>query len=161
MRPILATLLPLLCATAALDGQACKKVPPPFLPSLLPRSAMGMELRLGTDPTGGCTGMYRPASEAARQSEPWAMVSVKDNPDPALGEDADAIRQRYTPPTHTLFTMAGWPVAMREAPLGDEFVALKGSVCITVLVKNGDHGEASRALAEALMEKILPQVPCG
>jgi hypothetical protein len=30
-----------------------------------------------------------------------------------------------------------------------------------VLVKNGDHGEVSRALAEVLMEKILPQIPCG
>jgi hypothetical protein len=105
--------------------------------------------------------MYRPASAAARLSDPWAMVSIKENADPALGEDAEAIRQHYAPPTHTLFTMAGWPVAMREAPLGDEFVALKGSVCVTVLVKNGDHGEVSRALAEVLMEKILPQIPCG
>ena len=105
--------------------------------------------------------MYRPASAAARASEPWAIVSIKDNPDPDLGEIADSIRRRYALPNYTLFTMAGWPVTMREAPLGDEFVGLKGSVCVTVLVKNGDHGEISRALAEALMEEILPQIPCG
>ncbi len=161
MRSSLAALLLLLVATSALDGQICKKVPPPFLPDLMPESVMGMALRFGSDPTGGCTGMYRPASEAARQSRPWAMLSIKANPDPTLGEDADSIRARFAPPAHTVFTMAGWPVVMRKAPLGDEFIAIKGEVCVTVLVKNGDQGEASRALAEALMEQVLPEVPCG
>jgi hypothetical protein len=159
VRSSLAALLLLFVATSALDGQVCKKVPPPFLPGLMPESVMGMTLQIGTDPTGGCTGMYRPQSAAARQSQPWAMLSLKPNPDPTLGEDADAIRARYE--TQKVFTMGGWPVVMRKAPLGDEFVAIKGGVCVTVLVKNGDHGEASRALAEALMEQVLPELPCG
>jgi hypothetical protein len=159
MRSSLIALFLLFVTTAALDGQICKKVPPPFLPGLLPESALGMALQIGNDPTGGCTGMYRPQSVAARGSEPWAMLSIKLNPDPTLGENADAIRAQSEP--QAVFTMGGWPVVMRKAPLGDEFVAIKGEICVTVLVKNGDQGEASRALAEALMEQVLPEVPCG
>ena len=161
MRSTLAALLLLSVAATHLDGQTCKKVPPPLLPELMPESVMGMPLRFGSDPSGGCIGMYRPEALAARESQPWAMVSIKANPDPTLGDEAAAIRTRYAPPAYEVFTMAGWPVVTREAPLGDEFVAIKGEVCVTVLVKNGDHGEASRALATAVMEQILPLVPCG
>ncbi len=161
MRSTLAALLVLSVVVAPVDGQTCKKVPPPLLPQLMPESVMGMPLRFGSDPTGGCIGMYRPEALAARESQPWAMVSIKANPEPELGEDAAAIWTRYVPPTYEVFTMAGWPVVTRKAPLGDEFVAIKGEVCVTVLVKNGDQGEASRALAAALMEQILPKVPCG
>jgi hypothetical protein len=159
MRSSLTALFLLFVATAALDGQICKKVPPPFLPGLMPESALGMPLQIGNDPTGGCTGMYRPQAVVARGSQPWAMLSIKLNPDSTLGENADAVRAQSE--AQTVFTMAGWPVVMRKAPLGDEFVAIKGEICVTVLVKNGDQGEASRALAEALMEQVLPEVPCG
>lgn len=143
-----------------LPGQVCSRVPPPFLPGLFPESALGLTLEFATDPSGGCTGMYRPASAEARRTSPWAVVNIELNHE-ALGDTAEAIRTRFVPPLNTVYTMSGWPVVMRVAPLGDEFVALKGSVRVMVLVKNGDQGEASRALAEAIMERVLPQIPCG
>lgn len=78
-----------------------------------------------------------------------------------MPEGAAAVRTRFNAPGYTVHEMAGWPVVMRVAPLGDEFVALKGSVRVMVLVKNGDQGEASATFARALMEAILPKVPCG
>lgn len=161
MRTGLPALLLLAVLAVPAQSQTCRKVPPPFLPGLFPESALGMELQFATDPTGGCTGMYRPASASARASRTWAMVSIEANADTALGETAAGVAARFPAPTYTLFTMGDWPVAMRLAPLGDEFVAVKGSVKVVVLVKNGDQGEASRSLAAALLEKILPQIPCG
>lgn len=161
MRTGLPTLMIAVLLAAPLQGQTCRKVPPPFLPDLFPERALGLDLQFATDPTGGCTAMYRPDSQAARASRAWAMVTIEANPAADLGETAEGIRTRFTPPLHTLFTMGDWPVVMRLAPLGDEFVAHKGSVRVVVLVKNGDQGETSRALAEALLVQILPKVPCG
>jgi len=161
MRTVLPAVLLMAVLAAPAQAQTCKKVPPPFLPGLFPERAAGMEVQFATDPTGGCTAMYRPASAAARAERPWAMVNIEANTDGALGEEPDSVLRRFTAPTYALYTMAGWPVVMRQAPLGDEFVAVRGSVRVLVLVKNGDHGEVSRALAAAVMEQILPKVPCG
>ena len=157
----LSSLLLLGLLAAPVQGQTCAKVPPPFLPGLFPENVAGMALQFATDPTGGCTGMYRPAAEGARQAQPWAVVAIDTNRDEKLGADAEAFVARFRPPTYTIVTMGGWPVSQRQAPLGDEFVAVKGSVRVLVLVKNGDQGEASQRLAAALMEKILPLIPCG
>jgi len=161
MRTGLPAFLLLAVLAVPAQSQTCRKVPPPFLPGLFPESAMGMELQFATDPTGGCTGMYRPASAAARASRTWAVVAIEANADEDIGATAEGVKAKFPAPTYTLFTMGEWPVAMRQAPLGDEFVAVKGSVRVVVLVKNGDQGEASRALAAALMEQILPAIPCG
>lgn len=159
------TCLPILAFLAVLaapaHAQTCRKAPLPFLPGLFPTSVLSMPLEFVTDPSGGCTAWYRPPSQAARSSQPWAMVSAEANREATLGEDAGAIRSRFGPPTYTVLTMADWPVVVRSATLGEEFVAIKGSVRVVVLVKNGDGGEASRALARAAMEQILPQIPCG
>lgn len=161
MRTCLPTLLLFTLLAAPAQAQTCRKVPPPFLPGLFPQEVLGMPLEFVTDPAGGCTAWYRPASESQRADRPWAVVAVEANRDQALGEDAAAARTRFTAPTYTLLTMAGWPVALRAAPLGEEFSAHKGSVHVVVLVKNGDQGATSQALATAVMEAILPKVPCG
>jgi hypothetical protein len=161
MRTGLPTLVLLACLCAPAHGQTCTKAPIPFLPGLFPETAQGFTLQFATDPTGGCTGMYRPAALSAREVTPWAVVAIEASPDPTLGETAESIEKRFSPPIYTLFTMADWPVAMRVAPMGDEFVTTKGSVRVTVTVKNGDQGERSRTLASALLGKILPKIPCG
>lgn len=159
------TCLPILAVLAVLaapaHAQTCRKAPPPFLPGLFPSTVLSMPLEFVTDPSGGCTAWYRPTSQAARASQPWAMVTAEANREANLGENADVIRSRFGPPTYAVLTMGDWPVVLRAAPLGEEFVAIKGSVRVVVLVKNGDGGEASRALAQAAMEQILPQIPCG
>lgn len=161
MRTSLTTLLLLALVSVPVRGQTCPKAPPPFFPGLFPQTAMGLPLQFTTDPTGGCTGMYRPESADGRQSRPWAMVTIGGNSDAKLGETAKGILERFGPPNYTIHTMADWPVVMRLAPLGDEFVATKGSVRVMVLVKNGDQGAASEAFARAIMEDILPKIPCG
>lgn len=161
MRTSLSTLLFLAAIAHPAQAQTCLKAPPPFFPHLVPERALGMAPQFTTDPTGGCRAMFRPTTEAEWSVRPWAIVAVEENKDAGLGEDADAIRARLTVPGYTLHEMAGWPVVMRATPLGDEFVALKGSVRVMVLVKNGDQGAASAATAAALMELILPRVPCG
>ena len=45
--------------------------------------------------------------------------------------------------------------------IGDEFVAVKGSLRLTVLVKNGDHGKVSQDLATPFLHLLLAEVPCG
>lgn len=161
MRTFLSALVLLGALVAPVQAQTCLKAPPPFFPHLVPERAMGMPAQFTSDPTGGCRAMFRPASEAEWEARVWAIVAIEENKDAALGEDADGIRARFAAPGSTVYEMAGWPVIMRVAPLGDEFVALKGSVRVAVLVKNGDQGEASANFARALMEAILPKVPCG
>lgn len=161
MRTSLSALVLLGALVAPVQAQTCLKAPPPFFPHLVPERAMGMPARFAPDPVGGCRAMFRPVNEAEWETRPWAMVAIEENKETGLGEDAAAVRARFSAPGYTVHEMAGWPVVMRVAPLGDEFVALKGSVRVMVLVKNGDQGEASGAMARTLMEAILPKVPCG
>lgn len=161
MRTSLSTLLLLAALVQPVQGQTCLKAPLPFLPHLVPQRVQGMPAQFTSDPAGGCRAMFRPAAEAEWAARPWAIVAIEENRDPRLGEDAAAIRAAFATPGYTVYDMSGWPVVMRAAPLGDEFVALKGAVRVVVLVKNGDQGEASASLATAFMEAILPKVPCG
>lgn len=106
--------------------------------------------------------MYRPATAEARSSKPWAIVAIEGNGDPGVGETAEGIRGRYAgQAAFTVSEMGGWPVALHVVSMGDEFITFRGSVLIVVQVKNGDHGETSRAVARPLFEAILPKVPCG
>jgi hypothetical protein len=149
-----------LAAPAA--AQTCPKVPPPFLPSLFPEQVGGMPVEFATDPTGGVTAMYRPATPEERASKPWAIVAVEGNGDPDVGETAEEMRERYSGLTgFTLHEMGGWPVALHVVSMGDEFITFRGSVRIVVQVKNGDHGQGSVAAARPIFEAILPKVPCG
>ena len=143
-------------------AQECLKVPPPFLPGLFPQSAGGIAVEFATDPTGGVTAMYRPATAEARTSQPWAIVAIEPNGDPGVGETAEGVRERYSGMTaFELHEMGGWPVAMQTVSMGDEFITFRGSLRIVVQVKNGDHGETSAAVARPIFEAILPKVPCG
>lgn len=157
-----ATALVCLTLAAPAAAQTCLKVPPPFLPDLFPESAGGIPVQFATDPTGGVTAMYRPESPEDRASKPWAMVVIEANGDPGVGETAADVRERYSGLTgFTLFQMGGWPVALHVVSMGDEFITFRGSVRIVVQVKNGDHGQASAAVARPIFEAILPKVPCG
>jgi len=154
----------LMCMTLAAPAaaQTCPKVPPPFLPGLFPESVAGTRVEFATDPTGGVTAMYRPATAEERATRAWAIVAVGPNGDPDVGETAEGIRQRYQSLAgFTLFEMGGWPVALHVVTMGDEFITFRGSVRIVVQVKNGDHGQASAAVARPFFEAILPKVPCG
>lgn len=161
MRTSLSALLLLAALAHPAHAQTCLKTPPPNFPQLVPERVLGMPAQFTSDPVGGCRAMFRPANEAEWETRPWAMVAIEENKEAGLGENAAAVRARFNAPGYTVHEMDGWPVVMRVAPLGDEFVALKGSVRVMVLVKNGDQGEASGALARVLMEAILPKVPCG
>jgi hypothetical protein len=161
MRSFVTALLFLGLAVPA-AAQTCVKVPPPFLPGLFPESAGGIPVEFATDPTGGVTAMYRPATAEERSSRLWAIVAIEGNGDPGVGETAEGIRERYAgQAAFTVSEMEGWPVAMHVVSMGDEFITFRGSVRIVVQVKNGDHGEKSRAEAQPLFEAILPKVPCG
>jgi hypothetical protein len=154
----------LLCVALAAPAaaQTCLKVPPPPLVQLFPASAGGMPVEFATDPTGGVTAMYRPATAEERTTRPWAIVAMEGNGDPGVGETAEDVRERYSGLTgFTLFEMGGWPVALHVVSMGDEFITFRGSVRIVVQVKNGDHGQASTAVARPIFEAILAKVPCG
>jgi hypothetical protein len=161
MRHSLPTLLLLALVAGSVQAQTCKKAPPPFLPGLLPERVAGMPLEFATDPSGGCMSLYRPVSSAARATEPWAVVTLEANTDDTIGESAEEIRARFTEPGMSVLTMSDWPIVFRQLAKGDEYIALMGSVKVTVLVKNGDHGTASEALATRFFQAILPKVPCG
>ena len=161
MRHGLPTLLLLAFVAVPLQAQTCKKTPPPFLPGLLPERVAGMPLEFATDPGGGCMSLYRPESSAARATEAWAVVTLEVNADDAIGESASVIRSRFIEPGTSVLTMSDWPIVSRQLTKGDEYIAFMGSVKVTVLVKNGDHGTASEALAARFFQAILPKVPCG
>ena len=161
MRAILlcSTLAIVLAAPAA--GQTCKKAPPPFLPSLFPEKVAGTTLEFSSVPGGGCMGMYRPTDPAKRESSPWAVLSIEVEPSKTLGVSADELRQHYVTNATRFIEVDGWPVAMTVRSIGDEFVAIRGSLKITVMVRNGDHGKASEELATPFFHLMLPKVPCG
>jgi len=157
----------LLCSALAVilavpvESQTCKKAPPPFLPGLFPRAVEGYPLEFSGVPGGGCMGMYRPPTTARRDSSPWVVVSIDVEPSETLGESAEELTRKYRDMATPYFTVDDWPVTMTQRSIGDEFVAVKGSLRITVLVKNGDHGKASQDLATPFLHLLLGKVPCG
>lgn len=161
MRHSLPTLLLLACVAVPVQAQTCKKAPPPFLPALLPERVVGMPLEFAADPGGGCMSLYRPENAAARVNSIWAVVTLDANTDDTVGETGASILSKFAGPDVSVLTMSDWPIVFRQLVKGDEYVALMGSVKVTVLVKNGDHGQASADLAARFFEAILPKVPCG
>jgi hypothetical protein len=105
--------------------------------------------------------LYRPTDPGRRESEPWAVLSIEPNAKPATGASAHEASSTLLHGGSQIITVSGWPVGFAVRPKGDEYVALKGSLKITVLVKNGDQGEASQALALPFFQAILPTIPCG
>jgi hypothetical protein len=143
------------------ESQTCKKAPPPFLPGLFPKSVEGYPLEFASVPGGGCMGMYRPPSEARRESSPWVVVSIEVEPSETLGVSAVELSQKYHDMATPFITVDDWPVTVTVRSIGDEFVAVKGSLRLTVLVKNGDHGKVSQDLATPFLHLLLAEVPCG
>ena len=160
MRAILLCLA-LAIVPAAAIGQTCKKAPPPFLPDLFPRSVSGYPLEFASVPGGGCMGMYRPPTAERRDNSPWVVLGLEVEPNEKLGTSAEALRQQYADMATRFIMVDDWPVTVEVRSIGDEFVAIKGSLRISVLVKNGDHGEASEKLARPFLHQLLAKVPCG
>jgi hypothetical protein len=162
MRAILLGSVLAVIVTAPAGGQTCAKTPPPFFLDMFPRSVAGISVEFTSVPGGsGCMGMYRPASQAERESEPWVVASIDAEPSDSLGRSADEMRRMYQRSGTRFIIVDGWPVSMTQEPVGDEFIAVKGSVRITVLVKNGDHGQKSQDVATSYLHLILAKVPCG
>lgn len=162
MRAILLGSVLAVIVAAPAAGQTCKKTPPPFLPDLFPRSVAGISLEFASVPgSSGCMAMYRPASQADRESKLWVVVSMEAEPSDTLGRSADELRKEYEGSATRFIIVDGWPVSMTEYSIGEEFIAVKGSVRIIVLVKNGDHGQKSRDMATTYLHLILAKVPCG
>jgi len=162
MRTGLLSLMSVCLLAASAQAQTCDKTPPPFLPDLFPKNISGLPLEFSTAPGGGCMALYRPADAQARATAVWASVSAETEPDARLGETAEGVRIWLSGMSGTAIELVdGWPVGFSQKAIGDEFLTVRGSVRIKVSVKNGDHGNASKALALPLMQQMLAQVPCG
>lgn len=155
-RGFLFVLSALLLATPA-GAQVCHQTPPPFLPSLFPEAVKGLNLEFSSAPGMGCMAMYRTSQTGAM----WAMVSADANPSLPLGEAAEALQSHYQAGGKQVITVDGWPILVAYLPKGDEFLTLRGSVQLSVLIKNGDQGAGSQELATAFLQAMLPKVPCG
>lgn len=161
MRPCLPSLMFVALFSAPLGAQTCKPTPLPFLPDLFPESVKGLPKEFSLSPGSGCMALYRPGDPGLWESRPWAVVSIEPNAKPDSGASAEAAKSVLLAGGSQVVTVGDWPVGFASRPKGDEFVAIKGSVKITVLIKNGDQGDASRALALPFFQAILPEVPCG
>jgi len=126
----------------------------PEIPTLFPESVDGLKPEFYRTMSGCVTHMYRGGS-------PWAVVSIEPNRDAFLGETAQGLVDHYERNDATYMRFEGWPIAVVDrGDLGDEYVALRGPVRIAVLVKEGDGGSRSEALARSFFEKIFPRIPC-
>lgn len=162
MRAALAVLLLLAPLALPARAQTCKKAPPPFLADLFPESVSGLPLEFSSAPGVGCMALYRPEEEAARRTRMWVSVVMENEPDPAVGETAESVSKRFgRDPATRMLSVGDWPAAFTVRSIGDEFLTVRGSVRIKLLVKNGDQGEGSITLATTFLERILANVPCG
>ncbi len=157
MRPSLLSFVCALALVAPARAQICRQTQPPSLPSLFPESIETLAREFSLAPGVGCMALYR-SSEAAAL---WAVLSAEANTSLPLGESAESLAASYRSAGKKVVVVDDWPVAVDYLPKGDEFVTLRGSVKIIVLVKNGDQGDQSEALAAAFFRAVLPGVPCG
>jgi len=155
-RRILLVLSATLLAAPA-GAQVCTRTPPPFLPGLFPETVRGLPLEFSSAPGMGCMAMYRSGAPAGL----WALVSADANPSLPLGESATDLQKHYEGTGKPVITVDGWPVVVSYLPKGDEFLTLRGSIMLSVLVKNGDQGERSQEMATSFLRAMLPKVPCG
>lgn len=155
-RANLLVLSAILLSTPA-GAQVCTRTPPPFLPGLFPESVKGLPLEFSSAPGMGCMAMYRSGEPGAM----WAMVSADANASLPLGESAKDLQAHYEGAGKQPLIVDGWPVAVSYLPKGDEFLTLRGSIMLSVLVKNGDQGAKSHEMATAFLQAMLPKVPCG
>lgn len=102
--------------------------------------------------------MYRPADQGQRQPQPRVVVSIESEPSGTLGEWAEELHKQYAPESTAVITVDDWPVAMKQASVGDECVAVKGALRITVLVKHGDHGPRSQEGALPYLHLLLAKL---
>ena len=162
MRTCLLSFVSLCLLAGSAQAQTCSKTPPPFLPDLFPKATAGLPLEFSTAPGAGCMALYRPAEADARRTTVWASVTAEAEPDMKLGGTAESVRALLSGSSGTSIVLVDdWPVGFSVKATGDEFVTVRGAVRIKVSVKNGDHGDASRALAVPLMKEMLAKVPCG
>jgi hypothetical protein len=148
------------CLAIPAQAQVCKPAATP-LPNLLPKAVQGLDIEFCPSPGAGLMTMYRHADQARWLTDPWTVVTLEPLADASVGESPASARAYLGNETTPFITVAEWPVRVSQLPMGDEFKAVKGSVQVTVLVKNGDQGQASEALATAFLERILAKVPCG
>lgn len=160
MRPrFLPILLLLALGAISLQAQTCKKTDPPPLNLLFPEEVDGLEGRLHQT-LGGCyTYLYQP--EAMDDTTPWAVVMIEPHSDPFLGEDADALAAHYEERGVNVHRVEEWPVALTDSKVGIEWITLRDSLRVSVVVKNTDDEAAARALADRFFRRILPGLPCG
>ena len=162
MRSVLPFALALALSASPAHAQVCNKTPPPFLPDILPESVQGLPRMFSTAPGSGCMALYRPEDLAARETQPWASVSLEVEPSETLGEDADGVKGWLMGQTgYQIIMVNGWPVGFAQRSIGDELITVRGTVRIKLSIKNGDHGDVSKALGIAFLENMLSKIPCG
>lgn len=151
---ILSILLLLLLAVPA-QAQLCSREATPDIPTLFPETVDGLERQFYRTMNACVTHMYQGGA-------PWAVVSIEPNTDTFLGETAEGLEDHYRRVGARYLTVDGWPVTrVDQGDLGEEFITLRGAVRITVLVKQGDGGEKSEALARTFLREIFDRVPCA
>jgi len=161
MRPWLTSLAVLACLSAPADAQTCKKAPLPYLPDVFPEVVEGLGRQFYNRMDECYTNLYRPSDAVVEGGGLWAVVSVEPNGEIFLGEAAPGLAAHYANAGSSTITVDGWPVAHIQSQAGDEFVALRGSVRVSVVIKGGDGGPPSTELATAFFKAIFPNLPCG
>lgn len=150
--PLAAALVALLAA-APVGAQVCSPEAAPDVATLFPDEVEGLRPEFYRTQTGCVTKLYRGGS-------PWATLSLEPNRQ-ELGRTADGLADHYAALGMDAFRHQGWPVARGAADeLGQLFTTLRGPVKISVLVKDGDGGPGSEALARAFLDALFLRIPC-
>lgn len=154
MRARVPCILLLALLAAPVGAQVCSPEAAPEISTLFPETVQGLEPEFYRAMSGCVTHMYQGGT-------PWAVVSIEPNQDAFLGETAAGLVQHYERNAADYLLFQEWPVVrIDQGPLGEEFVTLRGPVRITVLVKDGDGGAGSEALARAFFQAVFERLPC-
>jgi hypothetical protein len=155
-RILSAVLLCLPVAAVPLTAQTttCDPEVSPDISILFPAAVEGLNAQFYQTMSGATTKLYKGGS-------PWAVVTIEPNQDLFLGTTADGLVDHYETSGADYVRFEEWPVTMvDQGELGESFITLRGAVRITVLVKEGDGGEATRNLARTFFREIFKLVPC-